>query len=32
MQKITLKDIMVKGFQTKTNSLGRTVGKLTLEI
>lgn len=32
MRKITLKDVMVKGFQTKTNSLGRTVGKLTLEI
>ncbi|HQN19232.1 MAG TPA: hypothetical protein PKV86_08835 [Syntrophobacteraceae bacterium] len=31
-KKIVLKDAMVKGFQTKTNSVGRTIGKLTIEI
>ena len=32
MQKITLKDVLVKSFQTKTNSVGRTVGRLTIEV
>lgn len=31
-KKITLKDVLVDSFQTKTNSLGRTVGKLVIKV